>query len=203
MAAALRAADPADPVPACPGWSVADLTVHLTAVHRWATAALDDAGTPPYDEQPASPEDYADAATALVTRLRALPVDAPAWTFDRNDRTAAFWRRRQLHEVSVHRWDLDQHDLDPAVAADGVDEVVTFFLPRQLHAGRATLPPGTVTLDAGDRTWVLGEGEPQARVSAPAPVLALLLWGRLGLDDIRVDGDRELVEGVLSSGLTP
>lgn len=204
MAALLRDTDPARPVPSCPGWTVADLTAHLTGVHRWVLAALRDEGTPPYDEQPTSPAEYAEAATAMVARLRELPEDAPCWTFDRDDRTAGFWRRRQLQEVSVHRWDVDQHEIDPQVAEAGVTEVVAFFLPRQLHLGRLTLPPGTVTLDAGDRSWTLGGAEgPTATVRGTVQQLDLLLWGRLGTDNLSVSGDEDLAMAVLAGGLTP
>jgi uncharacterized protein (TIGR03083 family) len=204
MTAALRAADPARPVRSCPGWDVAALTAHLTAVHEWALGALRNEGSPPYDEKPASPDDYADAAGALVARLQELPPDAPCWTFDRDDRTAAFWRRRQLQEVSVHRWDVEEHGLDPAVAEAGVDEVVSFFLPRQVHLGRTTLPPGTLVLDSGTRSWTIGGGDgPTATVHGTPAELDLLLWGRASLDLLRLDGDHDLAAEMLRSGLTP
>jgi uncharacterized protein (TIGR03083 family) len=205
MAAALRAADLAAPVDGCPGWTVQDLCNHLAAVHRWAAAALEDAGPPPYDESVVStPGDYEQAGGALVRRLRELPGDAPCWTFDKQNRTASFWRRRQLHEVSVHRWDVERHALDPAVAEDGVDEVVAFFLPRQLALGRTQLPPGTLVLDSGTRTWSLQEADgPRATVSADASTLNLLLWGRRTLEDTTVEGDRAFAAALLGSSLTP
>jgi uncharacterized protein (TIGR03083 family) len=205
MAAALRATDPAREVVPCPGWTVQDLTNHLAAVHRWVLGALRNEGNPPYDESvPSTPDDYAAAADELVGRLEELPPDAPCWTFNRDDRTAAFWRRRQLHEVSVHRWDVEQHAIDPEVAADGVDEVVAFFLPRQLATGRTTLPPGRVVLGAGDHRWTLVEGDgPQAVVHADTPTLNLLLWGRRTLDDTDVEGDRAFADEVFRAALTP
>jgi uncharacterized protein (TIGR03083 family) len=205
MAAALRAADLAGPVPSCPGWTVQDLCNHLTAVHRWALLALENAGPPPYDESVHStPDDYAQAAGALVARLRELPADALAWTFNRENPTASFWRRRQLHEVSVHRWDVEQHALDPEVAEDGVEEVVTFFLPRQVRLGRSSLPAGLLLLDTGSRTWTLTDGEgPQAVVRADAATLNLLLWGRRTLDDAVVTGDTAFAAEVFAAALTP
>src|SRR5689334_22422328 len=131
MAAALRAADLSAPVPACPGWTRQELANHMTAVHRWVRLALDDTGSPPYDESVvSSPDEYERVATDLVGRLKELAPDAPCWTFNRDNQTTSFWRRRQLQEVSIHRWDADEHDLDAAIAADGVGEVVDFFLPR-------------------------------------------------------------------------
>src|SRR5207253_2074614 len=101
---------------------------------------------------------YAQASSALVERLAELPADAPCWTFNRNDATAGFWRRRQLQEVSIHRWDVDQHELDPVIAEDGIDEVVDFFLPRQLATGRTTLPEGSLMLVAPKTVWALQSG---------------------------------------------
>jgi uncharacterized protein (TIGR03083 family) len=204
MTAALRATDPARDVPSCPGWTVADLAAHLTAVHRWVLGALRNEGAPPYDEQPASPDDYAAASGELVARLRELPEDAPCWTFDRDDRTAAFWRRRQLQEVSIHRWDVDQHEIDETIAGAGVDEVVEFFLPRQLALGRTTVPEGSLRLVAPNREWTLLSGDgAAASVHGSAADLNLLLWGRRTLDEVTVDGDASFATAVFAAALTP
>lgn len=204
MTAAVRDADPTAPVASCPGWTVADLTAHLTGVHRWVLAALKDEGTPAYQEPPATPEAYAEAAAAMVARLRELPPDAPCWTFDRGNRTASFWRRRQLHEVTVHRWDLQQQRIPDEVAADGVSEVVEFFLPRMLTKGGTVVPAGRLVLDDGARSWTLVDGEgPIATVRADAPTLNLLVWGRRTLDDASVDGDGAFAKAVFATALTP
>jgi uncharacterized protein (TIGR03083 family) len=182
MAAALRAADLSRPIPHCPGWTVADLAAHLTGVHRWARQALDDAGPPPYDETP-DPTDpaggYEQAAQALVERLRELPPDAPAWTFDKHNRTAGFWRRRQLHEVAVHRWDVAPYVLTDEVAGDGIDEILDFFLPRQIAAGRTSVPEGTLRLVGLDGAWTFGDGRPVTTAHGTASDLLLGLWGRV------------------------
>ncbi|HUR13875.1 MAG TPA: maleylpyruvate isomerase family mycothiol-dependent enzyme [Mycobacteriales bacterium] len=205
MAAALRAADPTRDVASCPGWTVQDLTNHITAVHRWVLGALRNEGSPPYDDSVVSTaDDYAAAATALVTRLRELPEDAPCWTFNRDDQTAGFWRRRQLQEVSIHRWDVEQHEIDEAVAEAGVDEVVSFFLPRQVRSGRTTLPAGHVGLDTGRAMWTLVDGDgPRAFLHAGAPDLNLLLWGRRTLDEVVVEGDAAFAAAVFAAALTP
>jgi uncharacterized protein (TIGR03083 family) len=184
MTRALAAADPDAPVEACPGWSVRDLVVHLTAIHRWATAALDQTDLPAFTEVPVGDDlaqAYADASGPLVNRLRELPEDQVCWTFHPDDRTASFWRRRQLHEIAVHRWDVAAFPMDPAVAADGVDEALTLFVPRMVKAGRATMPEGSLELVSAESTWALGEGEPAHRVEGSAEDLLLALWGRKDL----------------------
>jgi uncharacterized protein (TIGR03083 family) len=205
MAAALRAADPARPVDSCPDWTVQDLTNHLCAVHRWVLLALRNEGSPAYDESvPSTADDYAAVSSDLVRQLRALPPEAPCWTFHPDDRTTSFWRRRQLQEVSIHRWDVDQHALDPLVAADGVSEVVDFFLPRMLSRGRTTVPAGTLTLDDGARTWTLTASDgPTATVSGSTHDLNLALWGRQAPDALKVEGDEAFAAAVFAAALTP
>jgi uncharacterized protein (TIGR03083 family) len=180
MTEALRAADPAAPVEACPGWTMRDLAGHVTGVHRWVLAALSSDAPPPYDETPTDGDlvaTYAAAANEMVSALTALPPGHACWTFDRGNRSASFWRRRQLHEIAVHRWDVQPYPLTDEVAVDGLDEVVDFLLPRQLAAGRTTLPDGALELRSPGRTWTLGEGTTTV-VEGPAGELLLSLWGR-------------------------
>ncbi len=180
MGRAIAAADPDAPVAACPEWAVRDLVRHLIGVHRWALAALDSSAPPSYDESPIESDlgsAYVHASQALMVRLRELPADHPCWTFDKGNRTAAFWWRRQLHEVAVHRWDIDPYTLTDEVAADGIDEVVDFFAPRQVFLGRVTLPEGGLQLQTPGRVWTFGD-RPFHNLQGCASDLLLRLWGR-------------------------
>ncbi len=189
LAALLDAGDLAAPVPACPGWSLADLAEHVGGVHAWATHAIVH-GTPDGEEPPAPASGVADwyrgHAARLVAALAERAPDTPAWTFGPEPRTTAFWRRRQVHEVLVHTWDAESSQgtptpLDPALAWDGVDEVATMFYPRQVRLGRTEPLPGTLHLVATDlpdaAPVALGAG-PVREVRAPAADVLLLLWHR-------------------------
>ena len=119
--------------------------------------------------------------------LISSPADAPAWTLDRTDRTAGFWRRRQVHETVVHTWDAqeslgDANPIDPALAWDGVLEVRDVLYPRQVHLGRVAPLPSALTLVATDVDGeiVLGSGEPVV-VRDRAEVLLRMLWHRADL----------------------
>lgn len=187
MATSLAAADPDAAVPACPDWKVRDLASHVIGVHTWVTSTLGNPKPGPYGEPPQEGDaaqlsgNYARAAQALVDRLHELSPDTPSWTFDEDNQTAGYWRRRQLQEISVHRWDVAPYDMDPATAADGIDEAVHFFVARQVARGRVTLPAGSLRLVTPEQTWTIGEGQPESVVEGSAPDLLLSLWGRKDL----------------------
>jgi uncharacterized protein (TIGR03083 family) len=222
FAAALEG-DVGRPVPGCPGWDVAALAGHLGGIHRWAGAAL--AGERPGEPDEVGPADpgelrawFAEGAAALTAALRSTDPDAPCWTFGPPPRTAAFWLRRMPHETTLHAWDAHaalgaELPLDRDLALDGVDEVVTMFVPRQVRLGRLVPPPHVVELRATDAppgtgSWRLFGGEdaaPDAVVTGPPATLLLLLWKRLAPfpEGITVDGDEDAALGVLSAALTP
>ena len=162
------------------------------AVHRWARSAL----TQPRpdersDDGPGPGVDlrtwFDDGARALVATLRSTDPATECWTFGPRPRTAAFWFRRQAHETAMHAWDAARartdtpppFDLD--LALDGVDELVTMFVPRQIRLGRLAPLQDVVELGVVDApeatTWrlaptgpVAGDApgrEPDAVVSAP------------------------------------
>jgi uncharacterized protein (TIGR03083 family) len=208
-------------VPACPGWTLRELADHLGGVHHWARHAVVE-GNPQGSTEPA-PRERADLAAwyrgnaeRLVRTLAETPEDAPVWSFGPEPHTAAFWRRRQVHETTMHLWDAQasqgrRTELDPAVALDGLDEVAHVFYPRQVHLGRtAPLPAGLrlEATDAADHPGIaLGDG-PAVTLEGPAATLLLLLWHRVDLDEagergVRVDGDRAQVAHLLDHAITP
>ncbi|MFG6195038.1 maleylpyruvate isomerase family mycothiol-dependent enzyme [Nonomuraea sp. JJY05] len=133
--AARQAADTgaAPPVPSCPGWSVADLLIHLGSVHRGVFSIIEDrrdgppdgsdlsfAGLPPDltgwpDPQHAPnlgpiPDGVLDWFEEGAARLEALfnerDAGDPAWTWSK-EQTVGFWVRMQTIEAAVHRWDAE------------------------------------------------------------------------------------------------
>jgi len=219
-----------EPVPGCPAWTVDDLVEHVGTVHRWAAAILlsgqrlDDPAHVHVTEPRATW--YAGTAAALLAAVRAVPGDEPTPNFARTAETAAFWPRRQTHEVTVHAVDVaqslglpaDQWGVSPEVAADGVEEVLTVFFTRMTGRGRRPHLRGRVRFTATDvdRAWVVGEGaderrtpvllpgadgdpDADAEVRGAAVDLYLGLWRRVPHDRLVVDGPaaRELLDGPL------
>ncbi len=206
-------------VPACPGWTSRDLTEHLGTIHRWA-ASIVLSGQRLESPKPviADPvvEWYAGTATALLAALQAVDVDEPTPNFSRNDEHAGFWRRRQMHETTVHTVDAAQAlGLDeshwtvaPSIAADGVEEVLRIFLPRMTARRQYPDVRSRIRLVATDtdQSWVLapaaGEGFPpvlvhsshdaDAAVEGKTADLYLALWHRVSPDRLAFDGDDAL-----------
>lgn len=206
--AAAVGTDHAAVVAACPGWTVADLTAHTGAVHRWAAAMvgtgaqerisrrdLPPAPTDPGDLQPW----FRDGVAELVDTLARADLEAPMWTFGA-DRTVRFWIRRMTQETAVHRWDAEAATgaptaIDAELAADGIDEFHDVFLPNG--------PPGLVAgsgrlhVQADDlaRRWTFpfGDGDVETTATGAASDLLLFLWGRVPADRLSATGATELL----------
>lgn len=225
MAAALALADPAAPVPTCPGWTVTDLAEHIVSVHQWATKIVSTGESQPQQEVRRTgllSDWYAETGHALVSAMREVRPDAPCWNFSAAPKVAGFWPRRQLHETTIHTVDvLLAANRPPAVearvAVDGVDEAFRVFLPRMLMRGfpPAVTEPVTVLSSDTDDVWTLtpvegqaprvdaSRGEALATVSAPARELYLALWNRGPRDSLAVAGDGRVAAEFLAGRITP
>ena len=224
-------------VPSCPDWSAGDLLWHLGAEVQlfWATMAegRPDVGPDTWSE-PARPDSAAglfdtfdDATTRLAAALADADATEAAWTWS-TDRTMGFIGRRQAHEALIHRLDAELTadtvtGLDPALAADGVDEVLDVMYGGTPGWGSFTPGEGLVRFDvadAGVARWVrLGtfdgtdpDGgrtytdepdldvvpdpgtEPDAVVAGPAGPMDAWLWHRGDDAEITVTGDRAVYD---------
>jgi uncharacterized protein (TIGR03083 family) len=179
FAVAVASTDMDAVVPACPTWTVYDLVCHLGNVHAWAATIVEtgaravDQNDEPRSRKPkVVSEWYAGKAEDLYEVLRQADPDKPCWNFAFDTGGAAFWQRRQLHETTIHTVDLfdagrrEPAAVDPTVAADGIDEVLTVFLHRMHHRGRPATLTAPLCLVATDveRAWTV---TPRAVVTDP------------------------------------
>lgn len=228
-AAMLEGGDLTGEVVSCPGWRVLDLVKHLGVVQRWAAQMLRDLATEELsfrqvDRQlPSDPTGYAGwlrAGGELVAEaLRAAPASAPVWTWG-DGRSCGWWSRRLVHETVVHRADVafsfgQPFEVDPQVAADGIEELLVNLpaagarglAPRlgeleghgeQLElAATDTGDSWSVTVDGrGAFRWARTAGAADASLQAPAATLLLVLYRRLPSDAAGVErrGDDALVD---------
>jgi uncharacterized protein (TIGR03083 family) len=220
-------------VPSCPGWRVRDLLTHVGYVHRWATGYVVEAHLKWVDRMGeeellrAGPPDaeltgwFRAGHADLVSALRAADPALRCWTFLDAPSPLAFWARRQAHETAIHRADAQLaaapgeavSGYPAALAADGIDELVTGFGGRK--PAKLADSPATLVIRAEDGTgpacWTVVMGHPDARafrgappggdpsagryceVSGLAADLYLALWNRRPADGLDVRGDAEVL----------
>lgn len=138
LADVARGADPATPVPTCPGWDLADLLRHVGQVNRWAAAMVEQGSQRRLEREelewddPDDPAALPDWVAEGAERCRAVFAAADpafemwAWGWPK---AARFWPRRMLHETGVHRADAEialgrTPAFEAELAADGVDELL-------------------------------------------------------------------------------
>lgn len=236
----LRDTAPDTRVPSCPEWTADDLLYHLAEVFdNWTKVVAEDRegdDIPP----PERPGDHAglvglydQATSALLDLLAATPNDKPMWSWVADDVTASWLTRRMAHEALIHRLDAELTadavtGFDPALAADGVSEVLYYFYGWR--PGWATITPGPAvgrlaTTDTGDEwlirfdTWsghspdsgktydgesflaLVESGEPSYSVQASARDLDAWLWNRPTVTAPAIEGDAAVLQEVVAKGL--
>jgi len=207
----------AAPVPTCPEWTVLDLLAHQGMVHRWAAALV--RGERPDDVEVAAFETNGRTSGDPVGWLRdgALEVTravgeassgctAPVFLLDAPP-PREFWARRQCHETTIHAVDAlaaslgrppraQETWIDPALALDGVDELLGGFLARPRSRLRCEEEALLVVVpDEAEDWWEVslgprpavvtrhrtaydGECDPDWEVTGSAVELYLRLWNR-------------------------
>lgn len=225
LAESVRAAGLDAPVPTCPDWKTADLAAHITGVHTWcemtvrtrAQERINREALPPMF----SPEDGVDAvcigvqerAGALVKTLSEVDPDEPVWNWSVNQpKTAAFWPRRMAQETVIHRADADSALGVPTVvptevAVDGIDELLTVFLPaRASFLGNVSLGGSLhVHTEGGGGEWLVRcegaecsvtreHGSADATVRGSASEVLLFMWNRAPVGTVETLGDHSVIE---------
>jgi uncharacterized protein (TIGR03083 family) len=198
-------------VPACPEWTVKDLVGHVTSI-----AATLVAGEIPedlknlvmlWDAQIASTREAFVDEQLELRRERSIEEITEEWSkageivdsmlrgeqpMPPNAPTLAEWVL--VTDVGVHH-----HDLRGALGKPGDRESLTTGLSLRSYvegmrmAGAVKGLP-TLRINAGSRSWVTGDGEPQATLTADPFELARAAAGRRSPDQIRAfswEGDPE------------
>jgi uncharacterized protein (TIGR03083 family) len=215
LAAVIRTADPATAVSTCPGWTLRQLVSHVGRGDRWAAAIVETGERVQFRDVPdgRAPDDPADAGAWLHEGARLLIDDVAAdpdkqvWTF-LGPRPAQWWVRRRLHESTVHRGDAAlalgvPFEIDPALAADGLSEMLDMLAVRpdyapgalagrslHLHATDPDLGAAGewILRGDGDRfAWEHGHAKATAAVRGSAADLLLAATHRIAADDDRLE----------------
>jgi uncharacterized protein (TIGR03083 family) len=227
LAAAASRAGLDAPVRWCPGWDVRELLRHLSEIHLWAASHVArravgegdflaglEASWP--DLAVFWPDDgdlvdyYLATNANLVRHLEEAPTDLDTWTFLPAPSPRQMWARRQAHETSIHRIDAESataaiSDFDPALASDGIDEILTAMAPRTNELPlESAVTMAVQPTDVGERWLVtLGpDGIDTIRDGGPADLvltgrasdLYLAVWNRGDDSAIQVTGDRSVLD---------
>jgi len=167
-------------VPHCPGWDAAELVRHQGSIFNWMAAivsggervARGELEPPPADSAKLPSWYLAGLEHALETLGSAAPQSA-TWTFSSiGNQQVAWWNRRLAVEVAIHRFDAQYAvaasggaaagggaadsgaapaaPLDGGVAAAGIEEFITEFLPGMLAKTAGADLTGTLHLHATD-----------------------------------------------------
>jgi uncharacterized protein (TIGR03083 family) len=211
-------------IPWSEDWTVGTCAQHVGGAHHVVAQVVKDRPTAdfglfsslaiPDRESPELADWIAEGTAALVTALAATDPDAECWSWWPEGRSAGFWQRRMAQETLVHRWDsevgagLRRAPMDPAVAADGVDEYLDVFagLTRVLHTAPAgpsihvhcTDSEGEWLLQlpaAGERVLTREHAKADVALRGPAEGLLLMMWGRVDstVAHVEVLGDTDIV----------
>jgi uncharacterized protein (TIGR03083 family) len=198
------------PVPTTPDWDVRRLLAHQGMVHRWATAIVAGGHV---DVDAAEREGFTSAdpvrwlragAQRLLSAIETAPADLDVMVFLEDAPPARrFWARRQCHETTIHAVDAlsarlrrqpraEDTWIGRDLALDGLDELLTGFLPRPGSRLRSAEPTTVAVLpDDAEERWLVrvtsdrpvtarGEGDKQADVVLHGSAVALYLtvWNR-------------------------
>jgi uncharacterized protein (TIGR03083 family) len=178
-------ADWSRPVPGCPGWTAANLVGHTGAILGWIAKIVTTGEAVPRRDREVPPPDqgalagwYAAHLDRTLAILAAAAPDSRVWTFSsRGEQRVSWWGRRLAVELAIHRWDA-QHaasfgqappPLDGNVAAAGIEEFLTEFLPGLLAQPGLEGLTGTLHLHATDGAaeWWINLDDKQDAVAVP------------------------------------
>jgi uncharacterized protein (TIGR03083 family) len=162
----------------------------------------------------------------LLETLAANDPNLSVYSWYPPDQTVGFWYRRMAHETTIHRIDAELgHDIvrsiDPPLAADGIDEILTVMMEGFPSWASSTTTGDTLRIECTDRpgSWSVRfitwsgvrpesgtdyQNEPgivfepiqaaTATLSGTASDLDLFLWGRAPKERLSIAGDETLVD---------
>jgi uncharacterized protein (TIGR03083 family) len=207
-------------IPSCPEWSMRELVGHMSSVHGWVANILEtrlqervhlrqvDELEGDFD---AIAGEYESNLARLLAALDATSDDESVWNWrDRRPAPAAFWFRRMAQETVMHRLDAElganePTPIDPALAADGIDEFLGLlqrFIGREPVEGLegsiafvTSDAPGEWRLNLAPDRLDFVDTEVEASVRGPASDVYRFVLHR-NADDANLEmlGDARVIE---------
>ena len=196
-----------------------DLVVHVGQVQRsWATKVrAGSAGAPAVEDVPSGDLlAWSEESTEELTRaLRDVGPDAACWTWwEESDApsNAGAVARHQVQEAALHAYDAQSasgttDDMPTDIAIDSVDEFLVVSLgamgawphpPARIDVEAAEGPRWTLNLTSVAKVVTDAAGPPDATIRGPASDLILVVYSRIPLERLQVDGDGDVVRKLLA-----
>ncbi len=220
----LRSCDLSTPVPHLGRWKIRDVAAHLGGVHRWATRivhtrSMDGPGFTKSKLDGIELCDWFDEGAAeLLDAFANNDLEDPCPNFNPgSDKSVRWWIRRQIHETTVHRWDVERPQgtatpIRSVIAADGIDEFVDVFIRtrgKQTLTGplvlETTEPPCQWTLRPAERPGRIDVSthrspDVETEIAGEPEELLLMLWGRIALTDtgLSIGGDHDVAASLIA-----
>lgn len=174
--AGLGADDLSRTVPGCPAWQVKDVLGHLAVETSYVLSGdMADAGQPSWTGRQV--DSARDKSVAELVDLWAETAERFEPWLDE----AGFLGWVFTYDVTMHGDDVREALGLPLGSTDTHAQVLDGILDRARTRADGL---GTLTISAGDRTWVLGEGEPQATLTAPDEGELARVIGARRADDV-------------------
>jgi uncharacterized protein (TIGR03083 family) len=204
----------------CPEWLMRDLVGHIGQAPRWAAGVVRSgvASPPPdpRDAEPGPPEAWTDwllaGADELLDAVASVDAGTEVWTLV-GPRPASWWVRRLRSDLVVHTADAAltsgvPYQVPDELAADTISEGLDLLATPGLakfpgsREGTIALRPSTgdgwLFTRADGYAWQRGAGPADVTLSGSTSDLLLVLMRRVPLDQVKVDGDRMLMEELLT-----
>jgi uncharacterized protein (TIGR03083 family) len=211
-------------------WQLRDVVAHLGGVHRWAAETLATGAMPAVPQRGTEHDEvliawFDEGLQRLIAVLAVSDLDEPCPNpCPGSPTTKGFWARRQAHETTMHRWDIESTIsiatiTDPLFATDGIDELLDTF--TRIRGEQVLTGPVALIATDTSSTWVVSPAERHGRVtirrtqaepsdvvatiSGPAQKLLLALWHRLTIDEARlsVTGSHSIALDFITGPVSP
>jgi uncharacterized protein (TIGR03083 family) len=210
------------PVASCEPWVGVDLLWHMIEVHySWKFIAQTHLMNPADYVPRSKPADddllseYRAGLQELISVLSGLDPARSCWTWA-GIQDVAWVIRRMAHETTVHAWDAHcavgrTHEIDPALASDGIDEFVHVMVKNDIREEEGPLSGSVhihctdvegewliVPTDASDVVVTREHAKGDCAIRGSAQNVLLALWRRIPMSSLEIIGNADVAAQFLN-----
>jgi uncharacterized protein (TIGR03083 family) len=210
------------PVASCEPWVGTDLLWHMIEVHySWKFIVMSHLMNPDDYVPRTKPDDedllteYRTGLDELISVLSSLDPARSCWTWA-GIQDVAWVIRRMAHETAVHGWDAHcatgaTHEIDAALASDGIDEFVHVMVKNDIREEAGPLSGSVhihctdvegewliVPTNASDVVVTREHAKGDCAIRGSAQDILLALWRRVPMSSLEIIGNAEVAAQFLN-----